>query len=136
MTGLEKYKQTLFSCLSCSPEEKAYFFSHICRSAEADEQEDLSYEELVSVFGTPETVAAAYIDQSTTEDSLTEVQKIIHRLKRIKTIVGFVCIFFASLIIYVCLWSLAHPHGTTTIGEPVLDSIETIIETDEGGIVP
>ncbi len=135
MTGLEKYKQTLFSCLSCSPEEKAYFFSHICRSAEADEQENLSYEELVSVFGAPETVAAAYIEQSATEDSLAEVQKVKYRLKRIKITIGTVCALIAGFIIFFCIWD-AKTRGTTTFGEPVLVSIETINETDEGGIVP
>ena len=41
MTGLEKYRHVLFSCLNCPEEEKEYFFSHICQSAEADEAESL-----------------------------------------------------------------------------------------------
>ena len=136
MTGLEKYKRALFSCLSCPAEEKEFFFSHICQSAQAESQEKLSYEELISVFGAPETVAASYMDQRPAENSLTEVTTIKKRARQFNFFVSAVVVFIIGLIIFFCIWDRKTRTGTITVGPPNIESIETDNSSTEGGLIP
>ena len=122
MTGLEKYRQVLFSCLNCPEEEKEYFFSHICQSTEADEVESLSYEQLIAVLGTPETVAASRIDQRPAEASLSEVQRIKKSSRRMKRFIILFLTFLVIAVLYFCIWDKKHRGASNEMGPPVFVS--------------
>ena len=125
MSELKKYMHEVSSLLECSDKEKEYYLS-IIENDFGDEEDQLSYEELVDRLGSPQEWVDAHLDivgGTDYEDKIVNLKKKRNVLTLIITVVA---ILIAAITIYICMTNESFRGFKGDYGDPIVESTEML----------
>lgn len=128
-SALRRYYRKIRSYLPCSGKIKKKILSEICTNVSRylEEFPNAEYSQIEARFGTPQCIAAAYVDDMDTQELL---QSMHIRRKIVVTITGFLLIVlltWTSVVCYTAVKAAKNYPGTITVDiweEPIPSEAE------------
>ena len=123
MSDLKRYKREVSSLLECPDKEKEYYLS-IIENEFNDEEDQLSYEELVDRLGSPQEWVDSHLDivgGTVYEEKIANLKK---KRKVHTLIITIVALLIAAVAIYIYIINGNHRGFKGDYGEPILISTE------------
>ena len=123
MSELKKYMHEVSSLLECSDKEKSYYLSIIENDFD-DEEDQLSYEELVDRLGSPQEWVDSHLD--IVGGTVYENKIVCLKKKRtiLTLIVSLIVLLIAAVTIYICVNNEKSRGFKSDYGEPIIISTE------------
>lgn len=128
MSELKKYMHEISSLLECPDKEKEYYLS-IIESEFGDDADQLSYEELVDCFGSPQEWVNAHLDIVGGESYENKIANLKKKRKVLSLIVTAIVILIAAVTIYICITNENYRGLKGEYGDPIIESTEMISDT-------
>ena len=101
MSELKKYMHEVSSLLECSNKEKEYYLS-IIKNDFDDEEDQLSYEELVNRLGSPQEWVDSHLDIVGGTGYENKIANLKKKRKVLILIITVVALLIAAVTIYIC----------------------------------
>jgi len=133
MSELKRYMQEVSALLECPDKEKEYYLS-IIRNDFGDEEDQLSYEELVDRLGSPQEWVNAQLDIVGGEDYKNKIANLKKKRKVLTLIVTAVTILIAAVIIYFYVTNEESRGFKGHYGDPII--ISTEVQNNTKGNLP
>ena len=123
MSELKKYMHEESSLLECSDKEKEYYLS-IIKNDFGDEEDQLSYEELVDRLGSPKEWVDSHLDivgGTVYEEKIANLKK---KRKVLTLIITIVALLIAAVAIYIYIINGNHRGFKGDYEDPIIISTE------------
>ena len=128
MSELKKYMHEVSSLLECSDKEKAYYLS-IIENDFGDEEDPLSYEELVDRLGSPKEWVDSHLDIVGGTVYEVKIANLKKKRKVFALIITVVALLIATVTIYICIINGNQRGFKGDYGDPIVESTEMLSDT-------
>ena len=128
MSKLKKYMHEVSSLLECPDKEKEYYLS-IIESEFGDDADQLSYEELVDCFGSPQEWVNSHLDIVGGTGYVDKITTLKKKRKVLTLIITVVALLIAAVTIYICIMNGNQRGFKGDYGDPIVESTEMLNNT-------